>query len=257
MIDMLIANFGEILPFILVGFGAQIIDGALGMAYGVISSTLLLTLGVPPSRASASVHVAETFTTGVSAISHILHRNVDWKLFARLIIPGVIGGVSGAYFLSNIDGAVIKPFVLAYLASIGFYLIWRGFHLPPKPRDPKWVGPLGLIGGFMDASGGGGWGPIVTSNLLLQGSSPRHTIGTVNTVEFILTLSISLTFLIHLGWEAFTTYTLGLLIGGVIAAPFGAMLARRIAPRILFSAVGVILTITSLYGIGRYLGFIG
>ncbi|MEC3950027.1 sulfite exporter TauE/SafE family protein [Sphingobium sp. HWE2-09] len=257
MIDMLIANFGEILPFILVGFGAQIIDGALGMAYGVISSTLLLTLGVPPSRASASVHVAETFTTGVSAISHILHRNVDWRLFARLIIPGVIGGVSGAYFLSNIDGAVIKPFVLAYLASIGFYLIWRGFHLPPKPRDPKWVGPLGLIGGFMDASGGGGWGPIVTSNLLLQGSSPRHTIGTVNTVEFILTLSISLTFLIHLGWEAFTTYTLGLLIGGVIAAPFGAMLARRIAPRILFSAVGVILTITSLYGIGRYLGFIG
>jgi len=108
----------------------------------------------------------------------------------------------------------------------------------------------------MDASGGGGWGPIVTSNLLLQGSSPRHTIGTVNTVEFILTLSISLTFLIHLGWEAFTTYTLGLLIGGVIAAPFGAMLARRIAPRILFSAVGVILTITSLFGIGKYLGFI-
>ncbi|WP_088182023.1 sulfite exporter TauE/SafE family protein [Sphingobium sp. Z007] len=257
MIDTFIAHFGEILPFILVGFGAQIIDGALGMAYGVISSTLLLTLGVPPSRASASVHVAETFTTGVSAISHILHRNVDWKLFARLIIPGVIGGVSGAYFLSNIDGAVIKPFVLAYLAAIGFYLIWRGFHLPPKPRDPKWVGPLGLIGGFMDASGGGGWGPIVTSNLLLQGSSPRHTIGTVNTVEFILTLSISLTFLIHLGWEAFTTYTLGLLIGGVIAAPFGAMLARRVAPRVLFSAVGVILTITSLFGVAKYLGYIG
>ncbi|CAM8645677.1 MULTISPECIES: sulfite exporter TauE/SafE family protein [Sphingobium] len=257
MIDTFIAHFGEILPFILVGFGAQIIDGALGMAYGVISSTLLLTLGVSPSRASASVHVAETFTTGVSAISHILHRNVDWKLFARLIIPGVIGGVSGAYFLSNIDGAVIKPFVLAYLAAIGFYLIWRGFHLPPKPRDPKWVGPLGLIGGFMDASGGGGWGPIVTSNLLLQGSSPRHTIGTVNTVEFILTLSISLTFLLHLGWEAFTTYTLGLLIGGVIAAPFGAMLARRVAPRIIFTAVGVILTITSLFGVAKYLGYIG
>lgn len=257
MIDTFIAHFGEILPFILVGFGAQIIDGALGMAYGVISSTLLLTLGVPPSRASASVHVAETFTTGVSAISHILHRNVDWKLFARLIIPGVIGGVSGAYFLSNIDGAVIKPFVLAYLAAIGFYLIWRGFHLPPKARDPKWVGPLGLVGGFMDASGGGGWGPIVTSNLLLQGASPRHTIGTVNTVEFILTLSISLTFLIHLGWETFTTYTLGLLIGGVVAAPFGAMLARHVAPRLLFSAVGVILTITSLFGVAKYLGFIG
>ncbi|MCC4232513.1 sulfite exporter TauE/SafE family protein [Sphingobium soli] len=257
MIDALLANSGEILPFILIGFGAQMIDGALGMAYGVISSTLLLAMGVPPSRASASVHAAETFTTGVSAISHILHGNVDWRLFARLIIPGVVGGVAGAYLLSNIDGSVIKPFVQIYLAAIGLYLIWRGFHLPPKPRDPKWVTPLGLAGGFMDATGGGGWGPIVTSNLLLQGSSPRHTIGTVNSVEFILTLSISLTFLFHLGWETFTTYTLGLLIGGVVAAPFGAMLARRIAPRFLFSAVGVILTITSAFGIGKWLGFIG
>lgn len=257
MIDMLIANFGDIWPFILVGFGAQIIDGALGMAYGVISSTLLLALGVPPSRASASVHVAETFTTGVSAISHILHRNVDWKLFAKLIIPGVIGGVTGAYVLSSIDGAVVKPFVQAYLAAIGVYLIWRGFHLPPKPRDPKWVTPLGLAGGFMDASGGGGWGPIVTSNLLLQGSSPRHTIGTVNSVEFILTTAISLTFLFHLGWETFTTYTLGLLIGGVVAAPFGAMLARHVAPRALFTAVGIILTLTSLFGVAKWLGYIG
>jgi uncharacterized membrane protein YfcA len=253
MIDTLVANFGDIWPFILVGFGAQVIDGALGMAYGVISSTLLLTLGVPPSRASASVHVAETFTTGVSAISHILHRNVDWKLFSKLIIPGV----TGAYVLSNIDGAVVKPLVQIYLASIGLYLIWRGFHLPPKPRDPKWVTPLGLVGGFMDASGGGGWGPVVTSNLLLQGSSPRHTIGTVNTVEFILTTAISLTFLLHLGWEAFTTYTLGLLIGGVVAAPFGAMLARRVAPRTLFSAVGVVLTLTSIFGVVKWLGLIG
>lgn len=257
MIDMLVANFGDIWPFILVGFGAQVIDGALGMAYGVISSTLLLTLGVPPSRASASVHVAETFTTGVSAISHILHRNVDWKLFSRLIIPGVIGGVTGAYILSSIDSTVVKPYIQVYLASIGLFLIWRGFHLPPRQRDPKWVMPLGLFGGFLDASGGGGWGPVVTSNLLLQGSSPRHTIGTVNTVEFILTMSISLTFLIHLGWEAFTTYTLGLLIGGVVAAPFGAMLARHVAPRILFSAVGVILTLTSLFGVLKWLGYIG
>lgn len=257
MIDAFLAHFGEILPFILVGFGAQLVDGALGMAYGVISSTLLLTLGVPPSRASASVHVAETFTTGVSAISHILHRNVDWRLFSKLIIPGVIGGVTGAYVLSNIDGAVVKPYIQAYLAAIGLYLIWRGFHLPPKQKDPKWVAPLGLVGGFMDATGGGGWGPIVTSNLLLQGSSPRHTIGTVNTVEFFLTLSISITFLIHLGWQAFTTYTLGLLIGGVLAAPIGAMLARHIASRLLFTAVGIILTLTSMIGLAKYLGYIG
>lgn len=256
MIDTLIAHFGELLPFILIGFGAQMIDGALGMAYGVISSTLLLALGVPPSRASASVHAAETFTTGVSAISHILHRNVDWKLFARLIIPGVIGGVTGAYVLSNIDGSAIKPFVQLYLSAIGIYLIWRGFHFPPHPRDPKWVAPLGLFGGFMDATGGGGWGPIVTSNLLIQGSSPRHTIGTVNSVEFVLTTSISLTFILHLGWQAFTTYTLGLLIGGVIAAPFGAKLARHVAPRLLFTAVGTILTLTSLFGVIKWLGII-
>ena len=174
-----------------------------------------------------------------------------------VIIPGVIGGVTGAYVLSNIDGAVIKPYIQAYLAAIGLYLVWRGFHLPPKQKDPKWVAPLGLTGGFMDATGGGGWGPIVTSNLLLQGSSPRHTIGTVNTVEFFLTLSISLTFLIHLGWQAFTTYTLGLLIGGVLAAPVGAMLARHIPPRLLFTAVGFILTLTSIVGLAKYLGYIG
>lgn len=257
MIDTLSVHLGDILPFILIGFGAQMIDGALGMAYGVISSTLLLALGVPPSRASASVHAAETFTTGVSAISHIAHRNVDWKLFARLIIPGVIGGVSGAYLLSNIDGALIKPFVQVYLSAIGIYLIWRGFHFPPHRRDPKWVGPLGLVGGFMDATGGGGWGPVVTSNLLIQGSSPRHTIGTVNAVEFVLTTSISITFLLHLGWETFTTYTVGLLIGGVVAAPFGAMLARHVAPRILFIAVGTILTLTSLFGVVKWSGYIG
>jgi len=257
MIDILIARFGEVLPFILIGFGAQMIDGALGMAYGVISSTLLLALGVPPSRASASVHAAETFTTGVSAISHILHRNVDWRLFARLIIPGVVGGVAGAYLLSNVDGAVIKPFVQAYLTAIGVYLIWRGFHYPPQARNPKWVAPLGLVGGFMDATGGGGWGPVVTSNLLIQGSSPRHTIGTVNSVEFILTTAISITFLLHLGWESFTTYTIGLLIGGVIAAPFGAMLARHVSPRTLFIAVGSILTLTSLFGVAKWLGYIG
>ena len=162
--------------------------------------------------------------------------------------------MTGAYVLSNIDGSVIKPFILLYLTAIGLYLLWRGFHLPPKQRDPRLVAPLGVAGGFLDATGGGGWGPIVTSNLLLQGSSPRHTIGTVNTVEFFLTSSISLAFLIHLGWESFTTYTVGLLIGGVIAAPFGAMLARHMAPRVLFTAVGVILTATSLFGVVKWLG---
>lgn len=257
MIDALTNHATDIWPFILIGFGAQMVDGALGMAYGVISSTLLLALGLPPSRASASVHAAETVTTGVSALSHILHRNVDWNLFARLLIPGVIGGVTGAYVLSNIDGDVIKPFIQVYLITIGVYLVWRGFRTPPKRQNPRLVAPLGLVGGFMDATGGGGWGPVVTSNLLIQGSSPRHTIGTVNSVEFVLTLSISIAFLFHLGWESFTNYTAGLLIGGVVAAPFGAMLARHVAPRILLTSVGVILTLTSLFGFAKWLGYIG
>jgi uncharacterized membrane protein YfcA len=256
LIDVLQHHAADVWPFILIGFGAQMIDGALGMAYGIISSTLLLALGVPPSSASASVHAAETFTTGASAISHIAHKNVDWKLFARLIIPGIIGGVTGAYLLSNIDGNMIKPVIQVYLAAIGVYLVWRGFHFPAHARDPKWVAPLGLVGGFVDATGGGGWGPVVTSNLLIQGSSPRHTIGTVNSVEFFLTLSISITFLLNLGWQTFTVYTVGLLIGGVVAAPFGAMLARHVAPKILLVTVGIILTLTSMVGFAKYLGYI-
>jgi len=257
MFDSLNVTFDAIWPFIAVGFGAQMIDGALGMAYGVISSTLLLTLGVPPAAASASVHASETFTTGVSGISHILHRNVDWPIFLRLVIPGVIGGVVGAYLLSHIDGSAVKPFIQTYLVGIGLWLLWRGFHLPPEPKSPRVVAPLGLVGGFMDATGGGGWGPIVTSNLLIQGASPRHTIGTVNTVEFVLTLAISFTFLLHLGWETFTVATLGLLLGGVVAAPFGAMLAKRLAPKPLMVAVGIVLSATSLFGLSKSLGFIG
>jgi uncharacterized membrane protein YfcA len=246
-----------LLPFILVGFGAQIIDGALGMAYGVISSSLLLTLGVPPSAASASVHAAETFTTGVSGLSHVLHRNVDWKLFSRLVIPGILGGVAGAYFLSNIDGDIIKPWIQTYLLGIGLWLLWRGLKYPPRPKDARFVVPLGLAGGFLDATGGGGWGPVVTSNLLIQGSTPRYTIGTVNTVEFFLTLSISITFIYHLGWETFTTATVGLLIGGVIAAPMGAWIARHVPAKPLMLMVGSILTLTAGYGALRSLELIG
>lgn len=244
-------TLADILPFIAIGFAAQLVDGALGMAFGVITSTLLVgVLGVPPATASASVHLVECFTTGISGISHTIHKNVNWKLFARLVIPGVIGGVIGAYLLSTLDASVTRPYVMGYLALIGIYLLVRGVRFPPKQHhEPKVVEPLGLAGGFLDAAGGGGWGPVVTSNLLVQGAQPRTTIGTVNSAEFFLTLSISITFILSLGWEAFTAAVVGLLIGGVIAAPFGAVVAKRVSAKTLLTMVGVVLTVTSAYAI--------
>lgn len=243
----------DILPFILIGFAAQMIDGALGMAFGVTTQTLLVSaMGVPPASASASVHLVELFTTGASGLSHAWHRNVDWGLFKRLVPFGVLGGVTGAYILSNVDASAARPFVMIYLTGIGFYLLWRAIRLSqPKFADPKYTSPLAAIGGFLDAAGGGGWGPVVTSNLLIQGRDPRKVIGTVNTAEFLLTLSISVTFLLTLGSAAFTLITAGLIIGGVVAAPFGAVLASRVKPRVLLLAVAVVLIATSLYSITK------
>ena len=248
----LLSDPSVLLPVILIGFAAQMVDGALGMAFGQISSTLLISTGVPPAAASAGVHTAETFTTAVSAISHVAHRNVDWRLFFRLVIPGVIGGVIGAYVLT-LGAERAKPFVLVYLTALGLYLFYRGIMHRHTERQPRIVGPIGLVGGFLDAAGGGGWGGIVTSNLLVQGSNPRKTIGTVNTAEFFLTVTISATFIFTLGWEAFTTATLGLLIGGVCAAPFGAKVAKRVNPDTLLTFVGALLTLVSLYGLYRAL----
>jgi len=241
----------DILPFIAIGFTAQMIDGALGMAFGVTTQTLLVSaMGVPPASASASVHLVEMFTTGASGLSHMWRRNVDWGLFRRLVPFGVLGGVTGAYLLSNIDASAARPFVMLYLTGIGFYLLWRAIRLAqPTFEDPKYTSPLALAGGFLDAAGGGGWGPVVTSNLLIQGGDPRKVIGTVNTAEFLLTLSISVTFLLTLGVAAFTKITVGLILGGVVAAPFGAVLASRVQPRTLLLAVSLVLIVTSAYSI--------
>ncbi|HEY0445445.1 MAG TPA: sulfite exporter TauE/SafE family protein [Allosphingosinicella sp.] len=249
--DFSAVPWADLFPFIAIGFLAQIVDGALGMAFGVISSTLLIGLGVPPATASAGVHTVETFTTGVSGISHVAHRNVDWKLFGRIVIPGVIGGIIGAYLLASISAEAARPFVLTYLTGIGLYLLYRGARHRHTEKEPKVVAPLGLIGGFLDAAGGGGWGPVVTSNLLVQGGSPRKVIGTVNTAEFFVTVTISATFIAALGWEAFTIATIGLLVGGVLAAPLGALMAKRINADLLITIVGSVLTLTSLYGLWR------
>ena len=250
--DLSLINLESLLPFILVGFGAQIVDGALGMAFGVICNTLLVAvIGLAPARASANVHIVETFTTAVSGLSHFLSGNVDRRLFVRLLVPGIVGGVGGAYLLTNIDAATVKPFVLAYLIGIGIYLLIRGIMFPPKIAKPRVVEPLGLIGGFLDAAGGGGWGPVVTSNLLVQGVEPRKVVGTVNSVEFFLTLTVSITFIYNLGLQDFAHATVGLLIGGVAAAPFGAVMAKRIPMKTMLILVGVVLTITSTYGFIR------
>jgi uncharacterized membrane protein YfcA len=243
-------DLSVLLPFIAVGFAAQAVDGALGMAFGVISNTLLVgVMGVPPALASQRVHVVECFTTATSGISHLLHGNIDKSLFFKLLIPGMIGGATGAYLLSSLDAAVVKPFVLAYLTAIGLMLLWRGFKYPPQGKPAKVVAPLGLIGGFLDAAGGGGWGPVVTSNLLIQGADPRRVVGTVNAVEFFLTLTISATFIYHLGFADLAGATLGLLIGGIAAAPLGAWAAKHIPAKPMLVMVGIVLTATSAFGV--------
>ena len=174
--DFATFDLEQLLPFIAVGFAAQLVDGALGMAFGVISNTLLVgVLGVAPALASQRVHLVECFTTATSGISHLLHGNVDKRLFLQLLVPGVIGGVFGAYVLSSLDASVVKPFVLLYLSGIGIYLLVRGIFYPPKIRDARLIWPLGLFGGFLDAAGGGGWGPVVTSNLRSEPQAVAQT----------------------------------------------------------------------------------
>ena len=243
-------DLAQLLPFIAVGFAAQLVDGALGMAFGVISNTLLVgVLGVAPALASQRVHLVECFTTATSGISHLLHGNIDKRLFLQLLIPGVVGGLLGAYVLSSLDASVVKPFVLLYLSGIGIYLLVRGIFYPPKIKDAKLIWPLGLFGGFLDAAGGGGWGPVVTSNLLIQGADPRKVVGTVNSVEFFLTMTVSAAFIFNLGIADLAGPTLGLLIGGLLAAPLGAWAAKHFPAKQMLILVGIALTLTSAYGV--------
>ena len=232
------------LPFVGIGFIAQMIDGALGMAYGVSSTSLLLSLGVAPAIASASVHTAEIFTTGVSGLSHFRFGNVDKALFIRLILPGVIGGVLGAYVLINIPVEIIKPLVSSYLLIMGVIILRKFIRNDNRSAGRTPLIPLCFAGGFLDAIGGGGWGPIVTSTLVARGTHPRSTIGSVNSAEFFVTLAESVTFFLTLGL-ANTEVIVGLLVGGVIAAPFGAYLTKRLPLRIMLLLVGVLIILLS------------
>ena len=228
---------------VLVGFIAQLIDGSLGMAYGVSSNSFLLGIGVPPAAASASVHTAEIFTTAISGFSHWRLGNVDKRIVLKLLIPGVIGGAVGAYLLTNINANVIKPYIAVYLLLMGIRIIYKAFTLTKEhDRDPKasLLIPLGLVGGTFDAIGGGGWGPIVTTTLISTGHTPRKTIGSVNFTEFFVTITEAITFILTIGlthWKVI----LGLLIGGVIAAPFGALLTKKIPAKTIMIIVGLLI----------------
>ncbi len=241
----------DFLLFAVVGFLAQAVDGALGMAYGVISSTVLLAFGVSPAHASAAVHAAEMFTTGASGVSHHYHRNIDWKLFAKLTPFGVLGGCLGTYVLTGIEGSAMRPYVTAYLALVGGWILFRSFRkIPSKPVSGKLVAPLGGFGGFLDAAGGGGWGPIVTTGLLGAGGPARYVIGTVNTAEFIITLSVSITFLLAMltgrwteagGFGTVGAAVAGLVVGGMLASPLAGFIVRHVREKMLLRAVGVII----------------
>jgi uncharacterized membrane protein YfcA len=234
-----------------VGFLAQAIDGALGMAYGVTATTFLLSAGASPAAASASVHIAEVFTTGLSGISHVKLGNVNKSLFLRLLLPGIIGAVLGAVLITQVDGKALKPFISAYLLLMGLYILSKAYRhvVKPKPKQPRHVAKLALFGGFVDSAGGGGWGPVVTSTLIGSGNDPRTTIGSVNFAEFFLTISSATAFIMLAGQPDTWTLVAGLVLGGLFAAPFAALLCKKLPARALLTIVGCLITLISAYNI--------
>ena len=243
----------EFLVFFFIGVFAQLVDGTLGMGYGATSTSFLLAYGVPPVISSTGVHVAEMFTTGASAISHHRFGNINKKLVKHLLIPGVLGSITGAYLLSDvINGDVIKPFIAVYMIVLAIIIIRKALKKSIIKKKTKKLGILATFGGFMDAVGGGGWGPIVTSTLLGRGRNPRYTIGSVNAAEFAVSFASGITFMlfggIH-GWQVI----IGLIIGGVIAAPLGAYLVNKIKRKPMMIAVGILIIVLSLKTLSKLL----
>lgn len=232
-----------------VGVLAQAIDGALGMAYGVTSTAFLLSAGATPASASASVHIAELFTTGVSGVSHAKLGNVDKRLFLRLLVPGMIGAVIGVLVVTQVDGRALKPYISAYLVIMGLYILSKALRAVRRRKtEHKHVGKLALFGGFVDAAGGGGWGPVVTTTLIGSGGDVRTTIGSVNFAEFFLALATAGSFALLAG-SGVWLLVVGLVIGGLFAAPFAALMTRRLHPRVLLVLVGLLVTGVSTWSL--------
>ncbi len=238
-------EYTQFFLFVGVGLLAQLVDGALGMAYGLVSNSILLALGLPPAVASATVHTAEIFTTGVSGASHAWFGNVRWTLFWQLAIPGAIGGILGAHVLANVPGETMRPVVNAYLLILGAMVLLRAFGKRLSRHQVQHSGVLGFFAGLLDAIGGGGWGPLATSTLIARGGAVRSTIGSVNAAEFVVTVCVSTTLILHVGIGHWSI-VLGLLTGGVIAAPFAAWLVRHLPERAVMAAVGSLIVLISL-----------
>ena len=238
----------EFALFAVIGFAAQIVDGALGMAFGVISSTSLIALGLPPALASAAVHAAEVVTTGISGISHLWNRNVDRGLFLRLLIPGILGGLAGAYVVTIVQEEYVRPIVTVYLAAMAILVFLRVAKRLPRWQPP--VPPIGATAGFLDAFGGGGWGPLASSTLMASGDVPRTTIGSVNSAEFFITAAVSVMFLTQLDLASYSKVVLGLIVGGALAAPLAGYLIRILPPRAALVLVGIV--VAGLSGFNIY-----
>ena len=241
----------------LVGVVAQMIDGAIGMAYGITATTFLLTQGISPAVASASVHIAEIFTTGASGLSHWRLKNIDKKLFLSLVFPGVIGGIFGAVILCNVDGNIIKPWISAYLIIMGLFIIFKSIKgkVFVGKVSVKKTSPLAFVGGSLDAIGGGGWGPVVTSTLLSSGHEPKKAIGSVNSAEFFVTTAIGFSFAILTGINQ-PEIIAGLILGGIISAPFAAKITTKLSTKLLMIMVGIVIIILSAISILKNLNFI-
>lgn len=242
--------------FFLVGLFAQLIDGALGMAFGVTATTVMLSFGTAPAQASAMVHIAEIFTTAASGASHWWYRNIDWSIIRRIAVPGVAGGILGATILSNVDGKMIAPFVTVYLALMGGLILVRAILSfatlePSRRRMPA----IGFAGGTLDAIGGGGWGPIVTSTLIGGGHVPRYVVGSVNVTEFFVTLATSATFILTLGLADLAP-VIPLVLGGVVSAPFAGYLVKIVSARLLMLLVGSLILLLSLHTLLRLAGWL-
>jgi len=233
---------------LLVGFLAQMVDGALGMGYGVVSTTLLLSGGLSPAVISGSIHTAEMFSSGASGFSHYRFGNVNKKLFKTLLIPGVLGAIAGAILLGYAGeafSAYIRPVISVYTLLLGIRILLNAFKEKQKPQKVKRAGWLAGAGGFLDSFGGGGWGPLVTSTLISKGRTPKYVIGSVSLTEFFVTMASAVTFFFILGvshWQSI----LGLIFGGVIAAPIAARLVGKLPIKKMFIGVAAIVIISSI-----------